>query len=211
MPPFRDPVEELPSAAELHHYVDGDGILVGAFDRDDVLVAGEVVEDLDLSPHVLQILPLQQLPLGDGFAGVVFAGFPLGAEECGSELAVAELIPQIEALFQVPCFGSEHGIDLEAHAHLPLHRFRVLRPRVLRHDHEHVLRLGIFWRFSGVVAADDYWLDFVGIHNFVLDLHQFWRIDVIRVEILSTIIAAAAAAIIVLGSNHVRLRRFRRP
>jgi hypothetical protein len=46
--------------------VDIEQVLVGALDGDDAAEAGEVMQDLDLAPHVIHVLRGQQLSLGDG-------------------------------------------------------------------------------------------------------------------------------------------------
>lgn len=94
VPALDDPVEELAAAAQFHDDVHAEGVLVGALDGDDVLVAREVVQDLDLPPHVLHVLLRDELPLGDGLAGVLGAGGELGAEVGGAELALPELAPK---------------------------------------------------------------------------------------------------------------------
>jgi hypothetical protein len=71
----RDVLKQLPACAELHDYVHVAGILVGAFESDDVGVAAKVVHDLDLAAHVLRILrvdqPLDVMGLWFGGGGTV--------------------------------------------------------------------------------------------------------------------------------------------
>jgi hypothetical protein len=54
-------------------------------------VAGQVVHNLDLAAHVLDILLGDELALGDGIAGVVDARGEVRAEVGGAELALLEL------------------------------------------------------------------------------------------------------------------------
>ena len=65
VPLLHNPVEQLPSLAELHDEVDGGGVLVGAVDANDVGVLGEVVHYLNLPPYVVVVLLAEQLPLRD--------------------------------------------------------------------------------------------------------------------------------------------------
>jgi hypothetical protein len=89
--PGDDPVEELPSLAELHDEVDGVAVLVGAPELDDVAVAGEVVHDVDLAADVVGVVPAHELARGDGLAGVAAARGLVGGEVGDPELAPAQL------------------------------------------------------------------------------------------------------------------------
>ncbi|URD97725.1 hypothetical protein MUK42_07025 [Musa troglodytarum] len=119
MPPLDDPVEELPAGAQLHHDVHVQRVLVGALDSDDVLVAGEVVHDLDLPPHVLHVLLRYQLPLADGLAGVVVPRGDLSAQVRGAELPLPQLPPQDVQVPDVGRLVAEHvvGARVEAPPH----------------------------------------------------------------------------------------------
>ena len=94
VPSLYDAVEELSPRAELHDDVHVELVLVGALDGDHAGVAGEVVHDLDLAPHVVHVLGREQLALGDGLAGVGRARGEVGGEVGGAELALAELAAQ---------------------------------------------------------------------------------------------------------------------
>lgn len=89
-----DPVEELAAGAQLHNKIDGVAVLEGADELHDVAVAGEVVHDLHLPPHILHVVAVDELPRGDGLAGVGLTGFSVGAEVGDAELAAAELAPE---------------------------------------------------------------------------------------------------------------------
>lgn len=52
------------------------------------------MHDLNLPPYVLIVLPAEELPLGDRFAGVKILGALVGAEVGGAELALAELLAE---------------------------------------------------------------------------------------------------------------------
>lgn len=52
------------------------------------------MHDLNLPPHVLIVLPAEELPLRDRFAGVEILGGLVGAEIGGAELALAELLAE---------------------------------------------------------------------------------------------------------------------
>nr|CAB3451612.1 unnamed protein product [Digitaria exilis] len=92
--PLHDAVEELAALAQLHDDVDVERVLVGALDGDDAGVAGEVVHDLDLAPHVVHVLRGQQLALGDGLAGQRRARADLRAQVRGPELPLPQLATQ---------------------------------------------------------------------------------------------------------------------
>ncbi|KAM1059948.1 hypothetical protein ACFX13_025200 [Malus domestica] len=94
MPFLHDPIEKLTAAAELHDQMDSGGVLVGAADSDYLRVLGEVVHDLNPSPDILEVLPAEELALGDGLAGLGVSGGDFGAEVGGAELALAKDSPQ---------------------------------------------------------------------------------------------------------------------
>jgi hypothetical protein len=94
VPALYDAVEQFSAGAELHDDVNVLLVLVGALDGDDVPVSGEVVHDLDLAAHVLDVLPRDELALGDGLAGVVDPRGEVRAEVGGAELPLPELAPE---------------------------------------------------------------------------------------------------------------------
>jgi hypothetical protein len=113
-----DAVEQLPAGAELHDDVDVLVVLVGALDGDDVPVSGEVVHDLDLAAHVLNILPRDELALGDGLAGVVDPRGEVRAEVGGAELPLPELAPERVVLPEGRGRVAEHvGRELRGRGH----------------------------------------------------------------------------------------------
>ncbi|CAA7403440.1 unnamed protein product [Spirodela intermedia] len=85
-----DQLRRLPLAV-LHDDVDVEGVLVGALDGDDVLMAREMVHYLDLPANIIHVLLADQLPLGDGLAGVVDPRGDLRAEIGGAELPLTQL------------------------------------------------------------------------------------------------------------------------
>jgi hypothetical protein len=103
-----DAVEELAAGAELHDEVHEEGVLVGAADADDVGVLGEVVHDLDLAPHVLVVLPAQQLALGDGLARVLGAVGLAHALVRGAELPLPQLLPDAVVVAHVVRLVRQH-------------------------------------------------------------------------------------------------------
>ncbi|BAT12872.1 Os11g0171601, partial [Oryza sativa Japonica Group] len=125
-----DAVEELAAGAELHDDVDEQRVLVGAADADDVGVLGEVVHDLDLAPHVLVVLPAQQLPLGDGLARELAAARLVHAQVRRPELPLPELLPDAVVVAHVRRLVRQHR-------HRPTSRRRHRRRRQLR------LRIGV--------------------------------------------------------------------
>lgn len=86
-----DPIEELAAGAELHDEVDGVLILVSSLELDDVAMAGEVVHDLDLTADVFDVVVVDELAGGDGFAGELLLVVLVGDEVGDAELAAAEL------------------------------------------------------------------------------------------------------------------------
>jgi hypothetical protein len=113
-----DAVEQLAARAELHDDVDVLLVLVGALDGDDVPVAGEVVHDLDLAAHVLDVLPCDELALGDGLAGVVGPRGEVRAVVGGAELPLPELAPERVVLPEARGRVAEHvGRELRGRGH----------------------------------------------------------------------------------------------
>jgi hypothetical protein len=86
-----DAVEELPALAELHNKVDRVPVLVCSPELDDVAVAREVVHDLHLPAHVLNVVAVDELPRGDGLAGEALPGLRVRDEVGDPELAPPEL------------------------------------------------------------------------------------------------------------------------
>lgn len=93
MPLGDDPVEELPTRAQLHDQMHRVLVLVRTLELDNVGLAGEVVHYLDLPPHVLDVLLIRQLPLRDRLAREVLAGLLVGAEMGHPELSSPQLLP----------------------------------------------------------------------------------------------------------------------
>ncbi|WVZ61966.1 hypothetical protein U9M48_011771 [Paspalum notatum var. saurae] len=121
MAPLYDPVEELPSGAQLHDEVHGDGVLVCPDDGDDVGVAGQVVHDLDLAAHVLDVLVGAELPLGDGLAGELFPRGLVGALVGGAELALPQPLAQRVEILEPLGVAPQHGAGEEPGALHALH------------------------------------------------------------------------------------------
>ena len=63
--PLDDGVKQLPTGADLHDEADVALVLVHVLQAHHVGVAGQVVHDLDLTPHVVDLLGGGQLALGD--------------------------------------------------------------------------------------------------------------------------------------------------
>ena len=102
MAPGDDPVEELPSLAELHDEVHGVLILVGGAEADDVGVRGHVAHDVHLPAHVLHVDGRPQLALGDGLARVARPRGGLRAQVRDAELAAAQLAAELVLRAEVP-------------------------------------------------------------------------------------------------------------
>ncbi|WVZ69614.1 hypothetical protein U9M48_018379, partial [Paspalum notatum var. saurae] len=92
--PGDDAVEELPALAELHDEVDGVSVLVCAAELDDVAVAREVVHDLHLPAHVLDVVAVDELAGGDGLAGEAPPRVAVRDEVGDPELAPPQLAPE---------------------------------------------------------------------------------------------------------------------
>lgn len=60
-----DPIEKLTTFADLHNNVNKDGVFVSALDPNNVWVLGEVMHDLNLSPHILVVFAANELALRD--------------------------------------------------------------------------------------------------------------------------------------------------
>ena len=103
-----DAVEQLAALAELHHKVDGCGVLVRALDGDHVGVACEVVHDLDLAPHILDLLLGDELPLGDALARVLESRCVFGAQVRDPELAFSQFSPECVEVGEILALVVEH-------------------------------------------------------------------------------------------------------
>ena len=93
MPLGDNPIKELSSGAELHDQVHRLLILVSAFQLHDILLACEMVHDLNFSFDVLYVFLVDQLSLGDGLARELLTGSTVSAEMGDAELAAAEFFP----------------------------------------------------------------------------------------------------------------------
>jgi hypothetical protein len=106
------------------------GILVGADDGDDVVVAREGVHDLDLAAHVLLC---EQLSLGDGLPCKQPAGGLLDAEVGRAELPLSYLLELGRVDVMLEDGVHEEARTLDAHAlhlgHRLCHRWVVPRLR----------------------------------------------------------------------------------
>lgn len=111
MTPRDDPIEELPAGAQLHHEMHRLLVLVGPLQLDDVGLPREVVHDLDLPPHVLDVFLVGELPLGDGLASQLFVGGLVGAEMGDAELASPQLLAEGVGVADVLHRAAEHGAD----------------------------------------------------------------------------------------------------
>ena len=106
-----DPVEELPAGAELHDEVHRALVLVGALELHDAGLAGEVVHDLHLAPHVLDVLLGGQLPLADGLARELLARGLVRAQRRDAELPAPELLAHGVGALDVLHRAAQHGAD----------------------------------------------------------------------------------------------------
>jgi len=93
-------------------------------------VAGQVVHDLDLAAHVLDVLLGDELPLGDGLAGEVLPRRLLDALLGGAELPLPELLAQGVEVLEPLGVAPQHGAREEAHALHALHLGLGLGPPV---------------------------------------------------------------------------------
>ncbi|KAK2977554.1 hypothetical protein RJ640_018196 [Escallonia rubra] len=93
MPFSNDPIEKLAAGAQLHDQMNRMLVLKGALEFHNVWLTGQMVHDLDLPPDILNVLLVDQLPLGYRFAGELLSGLFVGAQMRHSELASAELFP----------------------------------------------------------------------------------------------------------------------
>ncbi|KAF7840197.1 hypothetical protein G2W53_008679 [Senna tora] len=65
MPFLHDPIEQLPTFAQLHHQVNRNIILKRTMDSDHMRMLGQVVHYLNLPPNVVVILFADELALGN--------------------------------------------------------------------------------------------------------------------------------------------------
>ena len=89
--PGDDPVEELPSLAELHDEVDSVVVLARLAERHDAGAPRQVAHDRHLAADVLDVDGGPQLPLRDALAGQQLPRAAVDAEVRHAELAAPEL------------------------------------------------------------------------------------------------------------------------
>ena len=68
LPLLNNPVEELSSFTELHHQMYGFLVFICALKLDDIWLSHDMMQDLNLSPHILKILFVQEFGLRDCLA-----------------------------------------------------------------------------------------------------------------------------------------------
>ena len=91
---LHDPIEELPTLAQLHNKVNRRRVLVRASDPHHVRMLRQMVHYLNLSPHVLVVLRAQKLPLRDRLARIPITRRLLRAQKRRPELPLSQLSPQ---------------------------------------------------------------------------------------------------------------------
>jgi hypothetical protein len=89
-PEAEDVVQQVAAGAELEDEVDGAAVLVGAAQLDDARHADEVLQDLHLGAHVLDVLPAVDALLADGLAGKGLRRDALGDEAGDAKRPAAE-------------------------------------------------------------------------------------------------------------------------
>jgi hypothetical protein len=118
--PLYDPIEQLSSRAQLHDQVHGDSVLVSPHDGDNIGVAREVMHDLYLTAHVLDVLLTDELPLGDGLTGKNLPGGLLDALVGCAELPLPQLLAQSVEVLEPLGVALQDGADEESGAlHAP--------------------------------------------------------------------------------------------
>lgn len=103
-------------------------VLVGAAELDDVAVTREVVHDLHLPLHILDVIAVDELPRGDGLAGEALARSLVRDEVGDPELSPAELAAEGVGRAHVLHRASQNA----AHGHLSRFRRRGRRRLGLR-------------------------------------------------------------------------------
>jgi len=84
MPLLNDPVKKLTPSTQLHDNVHRKLVLVASLHPCDVGVIRQMVQDLNLPPHIIVIF-FAQLLLWDGFAGVSLPCLLVGADVGGAQ------------------------------------------------------------------------------------------------------------------------------
>ena len=99
---LNDPVEELSPCTKLHDHKYIRRILICTLNGHDVALPRQMVQDLNLSPHVFHILGRDELPFRYGFASILCACGSLHAQVSRAELALTQLdlevIEELEGL-----------------------------------------------------------------------------------------------------------------
>jgi hypothetical protein len=109
--PGDDAVEELAAGTELHDEVHGALVLVRALELHHARLAGQVVHDLHLAPHVLHVLLGGQLPLADGLAREPVPRGLVRAQRRDAELPAPELLAHGVGGPHVLHGPPQHGAD----------------------------------------------------------------------------------------------------
>ncbi|GJN24573.1 hypothetical protein PR202_gb12322 [Eleusine coracana subsp. coracana] len=132
VPPLYDSIEQFPSRTQLHDKVHRDSVLISTNDGDNIGVAGEVMHNLYLAAHVLDVFLADELPLGDGLAGEYLTGGLLYALVGGAKLPLSQLLAQGVEVLEPLGVTFQDGADKEAGALHALHLRPGLAVRVRR-------------------------------------------------------------------------------
>ena len=92
MPPLHNPIKKLTSLTQLHDQMHKHGVLIGSPDPHHIWVLRQVVHYLNLPPHIIIVLLAEELPLWDGFAGIVVARGLVCAQKCCPKLPLTQLL-----------------------------------------------------------------------------------------------------------------------
>lgn len=109
IPLLSDPIEKLTPTTQLHHKVHRKLVLVASLYPCHVGVLRQMVQDLNLPPHIIVLLLAQKLRLWDGFARVSLPCLLVGAHVGGGQAPFSQhLLPHNVILIYVRGLVRQH-------------------------------------------------------------------------------------------------------
>ena len=85
-----DPIKELTTSTKLHDQVDRVAVLISPFELHNIPVTRQMVHDLNLTPYILDVITVDELPRGYGFTSELFLGLFMGYQVRNPKLATTQ-------------------------------------------------------------------------------------------------------------------------